>query len=178
MDDMQGSDSDLVETEVQLIEDSSNGGSSSEGKTEALGNIPIALEDQEKTTFNYPYGTFAYHRIPFGLCNALVTFQRFKAIRSFLGHAGFYRRFVKNFSVIARPLTKLLEKGAPFEFSEDCMNAFLSLKKKLFEAPLIVSPDWSSPFEVMCDMSDYTIGAVLGKQWDNISIRFTMQARL
>lgn len=101
-----------------------------------------------------------------------------KAIRSFLGHAGFYRRFVKNFSVIARPLTKLLEKGAPFEFSEDCMNAFLILKKKLFEAPLIVSPDWSSPFEVMCDMSDYTIGAVLGKQWDNISIRFTMQPRL
>ncbi|XP_039121508.1 uncharacterized protein LOC120258213 [Dioscorea cayenensis subsp. rotundata] len=87
-----------------------------------------------------------------------------KAIRSFLGHAGFYRRFVKDFSLIARPLTKLLEKDAAFEFSDECMAAFLTLKKKLVEAPIIVSPDWNLPFELMCDASDFAVGAVLGQR--------------
>ena len=90
-----------------------------------------------------------------------------KAIRSFLGHAGFYRRFVKDFSSIARPLTKLLEKDVPFEFNEDCTNAFLTLKKKLVEAPIMVSPDWNLPFELMCDASDFAVGAVLGQRQGN-----------
>nr|GFB38231.1 retrovirus-related Pol polyprotein from transposon 17.6 [Tanacetum cinerariifolium] len=177
--------------------------------------IPIDPHDQEKTTFTCPYGTFAYRRMPFGLCNAPGTFQRcmlaifhdmvektmevfmdefsifensfenclsrldkmlqrcedtnlslnwekshfmdkegivlghkiskngikvdrakvdviaklphpttVKGIRSFFGQAGFYRRFIQDFSKISRPMTHLLEKNTPFVFSEDCIQAF------------------------------------------------------
>ncbi|GJU34229.1 reverse transcriptase domain-containing protein [Tanacetum coccineum] len=217
--------------------------------------IPIDPKDQEKTTFTCPYGTFAYRRMPFGLCNAPGTFQRcmmaifhdmiektmevfmddfsvfgdsfssclanldkmlkrcedtklalnwekshfmvkegivlghkisrkgievdkakvdvisklphpttVKGIRSFLGHAGFYRRFIKDFSKISRPMTHLLEKNTPFIFSEDCILAFQTLKKKLTEAPILIAPNWDQPFEIMCDASDYAIGAVLGQR--------------
>ncbi|GJV14305.1 reverse transcriptase domain-containing protein [Tanacetum coccineum] len=184
--------------------------------------IPIDLKDQEKTTFTCPYGTFAYRRMPFGLCNAPGTFQRCmmaifhdmiektmevfmddfsvfgnsfstcltnldkmlkrcedtnlalnwekaiswlkKGIRSFLGHAGFYRRFIKDFSKISRPMTHLLEKNTPFIFSEECIQAFITLKKKLTEAPILIAPNWDQPFELMCDASDYAIGAVLGQR--------------
>ncbi|KAI5313301.1 hypothetical protein L3X38_042475 [Prunus dulcis] len=217
--------------------------------------IPIAPEDQEKTTFTCPFGTFAYRRMPFGLCNAPATFQRcmmaifsdmverfmevfmddfsvfgssfddclhhlslvltrcqetnlilnwekchfmvrqgivlghvvshkgiqvdkakiniitnlpppssVKGVRSFLGHAGFYRRFIKNFSSISRPLCNLLAKDAVFEFDEICMEAFTTLKKELTSAPIIIAPDWSLPFEIMCDASDFAIGAVLGQK--------------
>nr|GEW19712.1 reverse transcriptase domain-containing protein [Tanacetum cinerariifolium] len=215
--------------------------------------ILINPPDQEKTTFTYPYGTFAYHRMPFGLCNAHGPFQRcmmaifhnmiektmelfmddfsvfgdsfssclshldtmlqwckdtnlvlnwekchfmvkegivlghkisknrlevdrakvdviaklphptrVKGVRSFLGHAGFYRRFIQDFSKISRPMTHLLEKETPFVFSKDCIDAFETLKKKLTEAPILVVPDWNLPFELMCDASDFAIGAVLG----------------
>ncbi|GJR63881.1 reverse transcriptase domain-containing protein [Tanacetum coccineum] len=184
--------------------------------------IPIDPQDQEKTTFTCPYGTFAYRRMPFGLCNAPGTFQRcmmaifhdmieetmevfmddfsvfrdsfssclshldkmlkrcedtnlvlnwekchfmvkegivlghkisksgievdrakvdviaklphpttVKGVRSFLGHAGFYRRFIQDFSKIARPMTHLLEKETPFFFSKECIESFNTLKKKL-----------------------------------------------
>ncbi|GJS78148.1 reverse transcriptase domain-containing protein, partial [Tanacetum coccineum] len=217
--------------------------------------IPIDPQDQEKTTFTCPYGTFAYRRMPFGLCNAPGTFQRcmmaifhdmiektmevfmddfsvfgdsfasclsnldkmlkrcedtnlvlnwekchfmckegivlghkisksgievdrakvdviaklphpttVKGVRSFLGHAGFYRRFIQDFSKIARPMTYLLEKDTLFVFSQDCINAFETLKKKLTEAPILVVPDWNLPFELMCDASDFTIGVVLGQR--------------
>ncbi|GJR62421.1 reverse transcriptase domain-containing protein [Tanacetum coccineum] len=165
--------------------------------------IPIDPQDQEKTTFTCPYGTFAYRRMPFGLCNAPGTFQRcmmaifhdmieetmeiskseievdkakgdviaklphptsVKGIRSFLGHAGFYRRFIQDFSKIARPMTHLLEKDTPFIFSKECIEAFNILKKKLTEAPILVAPDWDLPFEIMCDASDYAVGAVLGQR--------------
>ncbi|GJX18327.1 reverse transcriptase domain-containing protein [Tanacetum coccineum] len=217
--------------------------------------IPIDPQDQEKTTFTCPYGTFAYRRMPFGLCNAPGTFQRcmmaifhdmikktmevfmddflvfgdsfdsclsnlekmlkrcedtnlvlnwekchfmcregivlghkilksgievdrakvdviaklphpttVKGVRSFLGHAGFYRRFIQDFSKIARPMTHLLEKETPFVFSKDCIDAFETLKKKLTEAPILVVPDWNLPFELMCDASDFAIGAVLGQR--------------
>ncbi|GKA98993.1 reverse transcriptase domain-containing protein [Tanacetum coccineum] len=143
--------------------------------------IPIDPQDQEKTTFTCPYGTFAYRRMPFGLCNAPGTFQRcmmaifhdmikktmevfmddfsvfgegivlghkisksgievdrakvdviaklphpttIKGVRIFLGHAGFYRRFIQDFSKIARPMTHFLEKETPFVFSKDCIDAF------------------------------------------------------
>ncbi|GJZ97975.1 reverse transcriptase domain-containing protein [Tanacetum coccineum] len=83
-----------------------------------------------------------------------------KGVRSFLGHAGFYRRFIQDFSKIARPMTHLLEKETPFVFSKDCIDAFQTLKKKLTEAPILVVPDWNLPFELMCDASDFAIGAV------------------
>nr|GFA67918.1 reverse transcriptase domain-containing protein [Tanacetum cinerariifolium] len=220
--------------------------------------IPINPQDQEKTTFTCPYGTFAYRRMPFGLCNAPGTFQRcmmsifhdmiektmevfmddfsvfgdtisscltnldkmlkhceetnlvlnwekchfmcregivlghkisksgivvdrakvdviakhphpttVKGIRSFLGHVGFYRRFIQDFSKIARPMTHLLEKETPFIFSTECIDAFNTLKKKLTEASILVVPDWKLPFELTCDASDYAIGAVLGQRKSN-----------
>ncbi|GJT29471.1 reverse transcriptase domain-containing protein [Tanacetum coccineum] len=210
--------------------------------------IPIDPKDQEKTTFTCPYGTFAYRRMPFGLCNAPGTFQRcmmaifhdmiektmevfmddfsvfgdsfstclshlekmlkrcedtnlslnwekshfmvkegivlghkisksglevdrakveviaklphptsVKGVRSFLGHAGFYRRFIQDFSKIARPMTHLLEKETPFFFSEECIDSFNTLKRKLTEAPILIAPDWDLPFELMCDASDFAI---------------------
>nr|GEW20075.1 hypothetical protein [Tanacetum cinerariifolium] len=87
-----------------------------------------------------------------------------KGVRSLLGHAGFYRRFIQDFSKIARPMTHLLEKETPFVFSKDCIDSFETLKKKLTEAPILVVFNWNLPFELMCDASDYTIGAVLGQQ--------------
>ncbi|GKA83050.1 reverse transcriptase domain-containing protein [Tanacetum coccineum] len=86
-----------------------------------------------------------------------------KGIRSFLGHAGFYRRFIKDFSKISRPTTHLLEKNTPFIFSEECIQAFQTLKNKLTETPILIAPNWDQPFELMCDASDYAIGAVLGQ---------------
>ncbi|GJY36136.1 reverse transcriptase domain-containing protein [Tanacetum coccineum] len=80
-----------------------------------------------------------------------------KGIRSFLGHAGFYRRFIKDFSKISRPMTHLLEKNTPFIFLKDCILAFQTLKKKLTEAPILIAPNWDQPFEIMCDASDYAI---------------------
>ncbi|GJY60680.1 reverse transcriptase domain-containing protein [Tanacetum coccineum] len=217
--------------------------------------IPIDPQDQEKTTFTCPYGTFAYRRMPFGLCNAPGTFQRcmmdifheyskrlievimedfsifgdifdsclsnlekmlkrcedtnlvlnwekchfmcregivlghkisksgievdrakvdviaklphlttVKGVRSFLSHAGFYRRFIQDFSKIARPMTHLLDKETPFVFSKDCIDAFETLKNKLIKAPIFVVPDWNLPFELICDASDFAIGAVLGQR--------------
>ncbi|GJV24995.1 reverse transcriptase domain-containing protein [Tanacetum coccineum] len=84
-----------------------------------------------------------------------------KGVRSFLGHADFYRRFIKDFSKIARPLTKLLEKDTPFEFNDECQKTFKSLKEKLTCAPVIVSPNWNLLFGLMCDASDFVVGAVL-----------------
>ncbi|GJW92640.1 reverse transcriptase domain-containing protein [Tanacetum coccineum] len=214
-------------------------------------------KDQEKTTFTCPYGTFAYRRMPFGLCNAPGTFQRcmmaifhdkiektmevfiddfsvfrdsfsrsfaianldkilkrcedtklalnwekshfmvkegidlgfkisrkgievnkakvdvisklphpttVKGIRIFSGMLDSIKRFIKDFSKISRPMTHLLEKNTPFIFSEDCILAFQTLKKKLTEAPILIAPNWDQPFEIMCDASDYAIGKVLGQR--------------
>ncbi|CAM8974106.1 unnamed protein product [Rhodiola kirilowii] len=219
--------------------------------------IHIHPQDQEKTTFTCPYGTFAYRRMPFGLCNAPGTFQRcmmaifsefiekimevfmddfsvygssfddclanlakvlkrcietnlvlnwekchfmvqegivlghlvskrgievdkakievmeklpppkdIKGIRSFLGHAGFYRRVIKDFSKIAKPLTNLLCNDTKFRFDEECLVAFEKLKEALISAPIIQPPRWELPFELMCYASDYAIGAVLGQRID------------
>ncbi|GJU10252.1 reverse transcriptase domain-containing protein [Tanacetum coccineum] len=102
--------------------------------------IPIDPQDQEKTTFTCPYGTFAYKRMPFGLCNAPGTFQR--------------------------PMTHLLEKETPFVFSDECKQAFNDLRKKLIESPILVVPNWDYDFEIMCDASDFALGAVLGQRKD------------
>ncbi|CAN6562573.1 unnamed protein product [Malus baccata var. baccata] len=87
-----------------------------------------------------------------------------KEVRSFLGHAGFYRRFIKDFSKIAQPLCRLLQKEVPFEFNEACEQAFNHLKDLLTTTPIITPPDWSIPFELMCDASNYALGAVLGQR--------------
>ncbi|CAN6554974.1 unnamed protein product [Malus baccata var. baccata] len=203
--------------------------------------ILVAPKDQEKTTFTCPFGTFAYRRMPFGLCNAPTTFQRcmmsifsglvkqviknlslvlercketnlvlnwekchfmvkqgivlghlvsskgievdkakidviaklpfsttVKSIRSFLRHAGFYRRLIKDFSKISRPLCNLLAKDAQFAFDDSCLEAFNKLKTLLTSAPIIAAPDWNLPFELMCDASNYAVGAVLGQRKDKI----------
>ena len=87
-----------------------------------------------------------------------------KGVRSFLGHAGFYRRFIKDFSKIAKPLSNLLNKGTQFNFDESCLKAFHELKEKLITTPVIVAPNWKLDFELMCDASDYAVGAVLGQR--------------
>jgi hypothetical protein len=85
-----------------------------------------------------------------------------RGIRSFLGHCGFYRRFIKDFSHTARPLTNLLAKDVSFEFDDACLKSFNILKEALISAPIIQSPDWSLPFEIMCDASDYVVGGSFG----------------
>ncbi|GJU66841.1 reverse transcriptase domain-containing protein [Tanacetum coccineum] len=87
-----------------------------------------------------------------------------KGIRSFLGHAWFYHRFIQDFSKIARPMTHILEKDTPFIFSKECVESFNILKKKLTETPILVAPDWDLPFEIMCDVSDFAVGVVLGQR--------------
>jgi hypothetical protein len=91
-----------------------------------------------------------------------------KQIRSFLGHAGFYRRFIKDFSKVSRPLCSLLAKDTPFNFDEACHEAFQKLRSLLSSAPIMKPPDWSLPFEIMCDASDFAMGAVLGQRVDKI----------
>ena len=219
----------------------------------------ISLEDQEKMTFTCPYGTLAFRRMPFGLCNAPVTFHRcmmaifsdmvekiievfmddfsllgnsfdnclenlrlvlirceetnlvlnwekchfmvqegivpghwisrrgievdkenikateklpppssVKGLRSFLGHVGFYRRFIKDFYRIAKPLSSLLVQGTPFDFDEQCVQVFSVLKDRLASAPIVVALNWDLPFKLMCDTSDYAIKAMLGQKRERI----------
>jgi len=87
-----------------------------------------------------------------------------KEVRSFLGHAGFYRRFIKDFSKIANPLSNLLQKDVAFDFGERCKDAFDTLKKALTTTFIIQPPDWTSPFELMCDASNFAVGAVLAQR--------------
>ena len=85
-----------------------------------------------------------------------------KGVRSFLGHAGFYKRVIKNFSKISKPLSSFLNKDDVFLFDEECLKAFNTLKTSLVFALVITTPDWSQEFELMCDASDYVVGAILG----------------
>ena len=94
-----------------------------------------------------------------------------KGVQSFLGHAGFYRHFIKDFSQVTKPLCNLLLKNTSFKFDEQCLEAFNQLKKKLTTAPIIFArfaPDWSLPFELMCDSSDYAIRAVMGQRRNKV----------
>ncbi|KAK1661766.1 hypothetical protein QYE76_049925 [Lolium multiflorum] len=75
-------------------------------------------------------------------------------------------RFIKDFSKISKPLTNLLQKDVPFVFDDDCKEAFETLKKALTTAPIVEPPDWNLPFEIMCDASDFAVGAVLGQRVD------------
>ncbi|EOY26315.1 Uncharacterized protein TCM_027802 [Theobroma cacao] len=86
-----------------------------------------------------------------------------KGIRSFLGHAGFCRRFIRDFYKISKPLCNLLEKDTSFNFDDAGHDAFVELKKRLIFAPIITIPNWNLPFELMYNASDYAVGAILGQ---------------
>nr|GEY53484.1 reverse transcriptase domain-containing protein [Tanacetum cinerariifolium] len=87
-----------------------------------------------------------------------------KGIRSFLGHAALYCCFIKDFSKIAWLMTRLLEKDTLFFFSKECVEAFQTLKRKLTKAPILIAPGWDLLFELMCDASNFAIGALLWKR--------------
>ncbi|XP_015940327.1 uncharacterized mitochondrial protein AtMg00860-like [Arachis duranensis] len=84
-----------------------------------------------------------------------------REVRSFLGHVGFYLRFIKDFSKVALPLSRLLQKDVEFELSAHCVKAFDKLKIALTQAPIVRGPDWRQPFEIMCDTSNYAVGVTL-----------------
>ena len=77
-----------------------------------------------------------------------------KGIRSFLGHAGFYRRIIKDVSKISRPLCRLLENYENFNFDESCRSAFEKFISNLVTTPIMLTPEWNNDFEIMCDASD------------------------
>jgi len=85
-------------------------------------------------------------------------------IRIFLGHAGYYRRFIKNFSRIAAPMFSLLTKDADFSWTKDCQSAFETIKEKLTITPVLRGPNWTLPFHIQTDSSNESIGAVLGQK--------------
>ena len=82
-------------------------------------------------------------------------------IRSFLGLAGYYRRFIENFSKIAKPMTELLKKDTKFIWTEECEASFQELKKQLVTSPVLILPDQTKDYEVYCDASRRGLGAVL-----------------
>jgi hypothetical protein len=82
-------------------------------------------------------------------------------IRSFLGLAGYYRRFIKDFSKIAKPMTRLLEKNKPFEWTAECQASFEELKIRLTSAPVLVLPNLTKKFDIYCDASRQGLGCVL-----------------
>ena len=101
-----------------------------------------------------------------------------KAVRQLLGHAGFYRRFIKDFSKIAKPLCELLAKDTKFFWDGRCQKSFEELKSHLTTVPIVRAPNWKLPFKVMCDASDFTIGQFLGKEKMEIPMWFIMRPRL
>nr|GEX72210.1 reverse transcriptase domain-containing protein [Tanacetum cinerariifolium] len=87
-----------------------------------------------------------------------------KGIRSFLRHAGFYRRFIKDFSKISRPMTHLLEKNAPFVFFQRLYSSVSNLKRKIDRSSNSYCSELDQPFELMCDASDFAVRAVIGQR--------------
>ena len=87
-----------------------------------------------------------------------------KEVRSFLGHASYYQRFIEFFFKIATPLFTLLLKEAEFVWTYQCQSTFTYLKQKVSQAPILRGPDWSVPFHIFSDVSDIAIGVVLGQQ--------------
>ena len=100
-----------------------------------------------------------------------------KGIRIFLRHVGFYRRFIKNFSKIARPLCRLLKKDAKFNFDEFYQSTFEDTRSRLVEAPIMAKADWNQEFEILCDASDYAMGNVLGQKLKKCLGLYTMPAK-
>jgi hypothetical protein len=97
-----------------------------------------------------------------------------RQIRSFLGLAGFYRRFIPDFSRIAKPITELLKKEAKFVWGQKCEDAFHALRQHLTTAPVLAQPDSSKPFDVYCDASGTGLGCVLMQ--DNRVIAYASRA--
>lgn len=85
-------------------------------------------------------------------------------MRSFFGHVGFYRRFIRDFSRIALPLSRLLMKEATFSLDDSCKEAFDCLNRALTTTPIIQPLDWTLPFKLMCDTSNYALSVVLAQQ--------------
>lgn len=85
-------------------------------------------------------------------------------MRSFLGHASYYKRFIQNFSKIIAPVFALLHKGTEFEWTGYCETSFQLIKQKLATLPIMRGIDWSLPFHIHYDASDYAIGEVLGQE--------------
>ncbi|GJS86474.1 reverse transcriptase domain-containing protein [Tanacetum coccineum] len=139
--------------------------------------IPIDPLDQEKTTFTCPYGTFAYRRMPFGLCNAPGTFQMCmvvifhdmieKTIEVFMDDFSIFEGIVLGHKIsktgieVDKAKVDVIAK-LPHPTTE-LTEAFETLKMKLTQTPILVAPNWDLPFEIMCDASDFAVGAVLGQ---------------
>jgi hypothetical protein len=107
-------------------------------------------------------------KVKVDLISNLPPLRMVKDVRSFLGHAGFYKRFIQDFNKIAKPLCKLLVKETPFIFYEECKQAFTVLKKILMSTPVIQPPKWGVPFEIMCDASNYVVGVIFGQRIDKL----------
>jgi hypothetical protein len=87
--------------------------------------------------------------------------QNVSDIRSFLDLAGYYRRFIQDFSKIAKPMPRLLEKGKEFKWSEECQESFEELRKRLTSAPVLTLPDITRSFDIYCDASRSGLGCML-----------------
>ena len=107
----------------------------------------------------------------------LVLPKSIKELRSFLGHVGFYCRFIQDFAKVLKPLTSLLCKEKDFIIEEEGKQAFMQLKRSLVEAPILQSPNWDLPFEIMCDASDFAVGTVLGNESTKSRPPYVMQER-
>ena len=164
--------SDMVEKTIEVFTDNfSVLGNSFDNYLENLRSVLVRCEETnlvlnwEKCHFMVQEGIILGHRISargievdkakIKAIKKLPPPSSAKGIRNFLGHAGFYRRFIKDFSRIAI-------QGTPFDFDEQCVQSFSILKDRLVSAPIVVAPDWDLSFELTCDASGYAIGAVLG----------------
>ena len=87
-------------------------------------------------------------------------------LRSFLRHVGFYHRFIKDFAKVSKPLTSLLCKENDFIIEDEGKHTFMQLKQSLMEAPILLSPNWDLPFEIMSDALDFAVGVILGQRID------------
>ena len=94
----------------------------------------------------------------------LALSKSIRELRSFLGHVGFYHRFIQDFANVSKPLTSLLCKEKDFMIEEEGKHAFMQLKRLLLEAPILQIPNWDLPFEIMSDASDFAVAAVLGQR--------------
>ncbi|GJS55555.1 DNA-directed DNA polymerase [Tanacetum coccineum] len=124
--------------------------------------IPINPHDQEKTAFTQDASKIEVDKAKVNVIAKLPHPTTFKGVQSFLGHAGFYRRFIKDFSKISRPMTHLFEKNTMFILFNECIQAFETLKKKLTEAPILIAPTGTYPLAM--SINDFAIGAVLGQR--------------
>nr|GEZ80738.1 reverse transcriptase domain-containing protein [Tanacetum cinerariifolium] len=148
--------------------------------------IPIDLKDQEKTTFTCQYEMFAYRRMLFGLCNAPGMFQSLSHLERMLKrceNTNLSLNWEKSHFMVKEGIVlghKIFKQGIKVDKAKvdvitklphpttikECGEAFQTLKRKLTEAPILIALDWDMPFELMCDASDFAIGAILGQCQD------------